>query len=69
MNESKKATIIVAIIWAIMLTVIVLMAGCATVCYIRIGPQKLDKIQIILESQEADPNIPAGLIKVGGINL
>ena len=69
MNKSnKKLTIIVAIIWAILLTAVVLIAGCATVCYIRIGPQKLDKVQIILEGQEADPNIPV-TVKAGVINL
>ena len=68
MNESKKATIFVAVIWAILLTIVVLLASCATVCYIRVGPQKLDKVQIILEGQEADPNIPI-TVKAGVINL
>lgn len=63
MKNNFKRWIIIAI------AVVVLTQGCAAVCYIRIGPQKLDKIQITLESQEADPNIPVGLIKVGGINL
>ena len=55
----------------ICLLVIVVLAfnGCSFICYARFGPQKLKKVQVTLEGQEADPNIPKGLIDVGILKL
>ncbi len=47
----------------------VLLSGCAGIFYVRIGPQSIKKVTIILEEQEADPNIPKGLVSVGLIPL
>ncbi len=46
------------------LCLLVLLSGCAFVLYGRIGPQKAKKIQVVIEGQEADPNIPKGLIGI-----
>ncbi len=54
---------------AVVFALLVLLSGCAAVCYIRIGPQKAKQIQVTIEGQEADPNIPEGMIDVGVIKL
>ncbi len=48
---------------------LVLLSGCAVVCYVRIGPQKAKKIKVVIEGQEAEPNIPEGLIDIGLLPL
>ena len=67
----RKAMLIVSVVnlflWIVIL--VLTLTGCATIAYIRIGPQKVKRVTIIMEEQEADPNIPSGLIKVGALNL
>lgn len=48
---------------------LVLLSGCAVVCYVRIGPQKAKKIKVVIEGQEADPNIPKGMFDVDVVGL
>ena len=42
----------------VLLLLLVLLSGCAGIGYIRIGPQKMKRVIVILEEQEADPNVP-----------
>ncbi len=37
--------------------------------YVSIGHQSIKKLKVDMEGQEADPNIPSGLVKIGAINL
>lgn len=50
--------------WIVLICAMLLLAGCSAVCYIRFGPQKLGKVQVLIEGQEADPNFPKGVIGV-----
>ncbi len=45
------------------------MGGCRCIFYLALGHQKINELNVSLKGQEADPNIPAGLVKVGVINL
>lgn len=56
---------------AIMLVImlVVMLSGCRVICYICIGPQKLDEVQVTIKGQKADPNITPSLIEVGGALL
>ncbi len=57
------------LIWLIIGIILGFLSGCAVIAYVRIGPQKVKKVTIILEEQEADPNIAEAMIKVGAIAL
>ena len=57
--------------WLITLFIIWCMffvCGCAVIFYGRVGHQKLGKVKLVVEKQEADPNLK-GLIDLGLIKL
>ena len=49
----------------LIVVLLVLLSGCRALLYVCIGPQKSKKVEITVEGQAADPNIPEGLINVG----
>ncbi len=59
-----KLTLVI-ISFILMLAISHVLVGCRLALYVGIGPQKFDKAQFSIEGQEADPNIPPGLIDVG----
>ena len=47
---------------ALIILVALFVSGCAAVCYVRVGPQKSNRVELILDGHDVDPNIPSGLV-------
>ena len=53
----------------LLIMLVMSMIGCRCMIYIAVGHQSIEEMTLQLKGQVADPNVPAGLIKVGAISL
>ncbi|KKK95216.1 hypothetical protein LCGC14_2675020 [marine sediment metagenome] len=45
----------------VIFALLLFLSGCSFICYGRIGAQELRNVELKLESQVADPNIPVDI--------
>ena len=48
----------------LLLAVLCFVSGCSAIAYVRIGPQELENVELSLERQHADPNMPITTIDI-----